>query len=110
MYYTALSKFLDPKNYIAFKRVFGPENHRNILIHFINDILELKGNEKIESVGLLLPMQDSEIACKKQSTIDVQCPDKNGVQIIVEMQVTPTKGFEKRAQYYAAKAYLRQLN
>ena len=26
------------------------------------------------------------------------------------MQVAPTKGFEKRAQYYAAKAYSRQLN
>lgn len=26
------------------------------------------------------------------------------------MQVAPTKGFEKRAQYYASKAYSRQLN
>ena len=32
------------------------------------------------------------------------------MQIIVEMQVAPTKGFEKRAQYYTAKAYSRQLN
>ena len=32
------------------------------------------------------------------------------MQIIVEMQVAPTKGFDKRAQYYAAKAYSRQLN
>ena len=35
----ALSKFLDPKNDIAFKRVFGSENHKDILIHFINDII-----------------------------------------------------------------------
>ena len=106
----ALSKFLDPKNDIAFKRVFGSENHRDILIHFINDILELKGNEEIESVEFLSPIQDPEIAYKKQSIIDVLCRDREGVQIIVEMQVAPTKGFEKRAQYYAAKAYSRQLN
>ena len=106
----ALSKFLDPKNDIAFKRVFGSENHKDILIHFINDILELKDNQQIESVEFLSPIQDPEIAYKKQSIIDVLCRDKNGVQIIVEMQVAPTKGFEKRAQYYAAKAYSRQLN
>jgi len=106
----AISKFLDPKNDIAFKRVFGSENHKDILIHFINDILELEGNNQIESVEFLSPIQDPEIAYKKQSLIDVLCKDKNGVQIIVEMQVAPSKGFEKRAQYYAAKAYSRQLN
>ena len=106
----AISKFLDPKNDVAFKRVFGSEEHKDILIHFINDILEFKDNDQIESVEYLSPIQNPEIASKKQSIVDVLCRDKNGVQIIVEMQVAPTKGFEKRAQYYAAKAYSRQLN
>ena len=106
----AISKFLDPKNDVAFKKVFGSEKHKDILIHFINDILELKGNNQIEDVEYLSPIQDPEIASKKQSIVDVLCKDKNGVQIIVEMQVAPTKGFQKRAQYYAAKAYSRQLN
>lgn len=106
----AISKFLDPKNDVAFKKVFGSEKHKDILIHFINDILELNGNDQIEGVEFLSPVQDAEIAYKKQSIVDVLCKDKNGVQIIVEMQVAPTKGFEKRAQYYAAKAYSRQLN
>ena len=105
-----LSKFLDPKNDIAFKRVFGSEEHKDILIHFINDILEFKDNDQIESVEYLSPMQNPELIYKKQSVVDVLCKDKNGVQIIVEMQVAPSKGFEKRAQYYAAKAYSRQLN
>ena len=51
-----------------------------------------------------------EIAAKKQSVVDVLCKDENGVQLIIEMQVSPQEGFEKRAQYYAAKAYSRQLN
>ncbi len=106
----AISKFLDPKNDVAFKKVFGSEKHKDILIHFINDILELQGNNQIEGVEYLSPIQDPEIASKKQSIVDVLCKDKNGIQIIVEMQVAPTKGFQKRAQYYAAKAYSRQLN
>ena len=41
--------------------------------------------------------------------VDVLCQDQHGVQYIVEMQVTATTGFEKRAQYYASKAYSGQL-
>ncbi|WP_419247533.1 Rpn family recombination-promoting nuclease/putative transposase [Wolbachia endosymbiont of Rhagoletis indifferens] len=55
-------------------------------------------------------IQDPDIAAKKQSIVDVLCRDENGVQVIVEMQVAKTKGFEKRAQYYAAKAYSRQAD
>ena len=106
----ALSKFLDPKNDVAFRKIFGSEEHKDILINFINDILELEGNNQIEQIEFLSPIQDPEIASKKQSIVDVLCKDKNGVQIIVEMQVAPTKGFEKRAIYYASKAYSRQLN
>ena len=88
-----LNKFLDPKNDIAFKKVFGSEKNKDILIHFINDMLCLKGEEEIEEVEFLSPIQDPEIAYKKQSIVDVLCRDKAGVQIIVEMQVAPTKGF-----------------
>lgn len=106
----ALSKFLDPKNDIAFRKIFGSEEHKDILIHFINDILELEGISQIEEVEFLSTIQNPDIAAKKQSIVDVLCRDISGTQIIVEMQVAPTKGFEKRAQYYASKAYSRQLN
>ena len=106
----ALSKFLDPKNDIAFRRIFGSEKNKDILIHFINDILELKDKNRIKEVTFLSTIQIPEIAAKKQSIVDVLCKDENGVQIIVEMQVSPQQGFEKRAQYYAAKAYSRQLD
>ena len=103
-------KFLDPKNDVAFRRIFGSEKNKDILIHFVNDILELKNGNKIREVTFLPTIQDPEISSKKQSIVDILCKDENGVQIIVEMQVSPQEGFEKRAQYYAAKAYSRQLN
>ncbi|ACR47958.1 hypothetical protein RPR_p14 (plasmid) [Rickettsia peacockii str. Rustic] len=106
----AVSKFLDPKNDIAFKKIFGSEKNKDILIHFINDIMGFKDAEQIQDVTFLSPVQDPDIAYKKQSLVDVLCKAQNGTQIIVEMQVSPSKGFEKRAQYYAAKAYSRQLS
>ncbi len=68
------------------------------------------GKDEIKEIEFLSTIQDAEIASKKQSIVDVLCRDENGVQVIVEMQVAKTKGFEKRAQYYAAKAYSRQAD
>jgi predicted transposase/invertase (TIGR01784 family) len=106
----SLGKFLDPKNDFAFKRIFGTEKNKDILIHFLNDMLGFTGKDQIKTVSFLKTAQDPEIAAKKQSLIDVLCVDEVGRQYIVEMQVARTRGFEKRAQYYAAKAYSRQLN
>ncbi|WP_395462666.1 Rpn family recombination-promoting nuclease/putative transposase [Wolbachia endosymbiont of Cantharis cryptica] len=106
----ALSKFLDPKNDVAFRRIFGTEKNKDILIHFLNDILGFTGKDEIKEIEFLSTIMDAEIAYKKQSIVDVLCRDENGVQVIVEMQVAKTKGFEKRAQYYAAKAYSRQAD
>ena len=106
----SITKFLYPKNDVAFRRIFGSEKNKDILIHFINDILELKDRDKIKEITFLPTIAVPEIAAKKQSVVDVLCKDENGVQLIIEMQVAPQEGFEKRAQYYAAKAYSRQLN
>jgi len=105
----AISKFLDPTNDVAFRKIFGSEKNKDILIHFINDIMGFKDDNQIQEVTFLSPVQNPEIAYKKESIVDVLCRAENGSQIIVEMQVSPSKGFEKRAQYYAAKAYSRQL-
>ena len=104
----ALSKFLDPKNDVAFRRIFGTEKNKDILIHFLNDILGFTGKNAIQDIEFLSTIQDPEIAAKKESIVDVLCRDSSGIQYVCEMQVAKTKGFEKRAQYYAAKAYSRQ--
>ncbi|MGL9718474.1 MAG: PD-(D/E)XK nuclease family transposase, partial [Wolbachia sp.] len=53
-----LSKFLDPKNNYAFRRIFGNNDNKNILIHFLNDILSRTGENKIEEVTFLSPILD----------------------------------------------------
>ena len=104
-----ISRFLDPKNDFAFRQIFGTEKNKDILIHFINDILGLQGKDEVKEVTFLRTHQDPEIAMYRQSIVDVLCQDQNGVQFILEMQVSRHGGFEKRAQLYAAKAYSRQI-
>jgi predicted transposase/invertase (TIGR01784 family) len=103
-------KFLDPKNDVAFKKIFGNEKNQDILIHFLNDVLVFSGNDPICEVAFLKTNQDPEFAYKKTSIVDVLCTDEKGRHYIVEMQVASTTGFEKRAMYYAAKAYCSQAN
>lgn len=105
-----LSKFLDPKNDIAFRRIFGSERNKDILIHFLNDMLVFKEQQPIVDVTFLKTIQDPEIASKKTSIVDILCQDDAGHTYVVEMQVAKSKGFEKRAQYYAAKAYISQMD
>jgi predicted transposase/invertase (TIGR01784 family) len=105
-----VEKFLDPKNDFAFKKIFGTEKHKDILIHFLNDMLDFKEDKKIVEVSFLKPAKDPDLAGKKQSIVDVLCRDEPGRQYIVEMQVAHSPGFEKRAQFYAARAYVDQMN
>src|SRR5271167_4021329 len=93
-----LSKFLDPKNDFCFKQIFGTEKNKDILIHFLNDMISFPDGAKIQTVTFLKPSQDPDAAAKKQSIVDVLCVDEKGSQYIVEMQVASTRGFEKRAQ------------
>ena len=106
----AMSKFLDPKNDFAFKKIFGTEKNKDILIPFLNDIFGFEGDARVQDVTFLKTSQDPEIAYKRQSIVDVLCQDQLGRHCIIEMQVVRTRGFEKRAQYYAARAYINQRN
>jgi predicted transposase/invertase (TIGR01784 family) len=105
-----LSKFLDPTNDFAFRRIFGTEKNKDILIHFLNDMLVFREKTPIIDVTFLKTVQDPETAAHKTSIVDILCKDEKGNQYIVEMQVAKEKGFEKRAQYYASKAYISQAH
>ncbi|MGL4540198.1 MAG: Rpn family recombination-promoting nuclease/putative transposase [Candidatus Rhabdochlamydia sp.] len=104
----ALFRYLDPKNDVAFKKIFGSEKNKDILIHFLNDILGSFKNSNIIEIEFLPTILNPNIASQKLSIIDVLCKDENGAKYIIEMQVTHSKGFEKRAQHYAAKVYSEQ--
>nr|WP_095742718.1 PD-(D/E)XK nuclease family transposase [Wolbachia endosymbiont of Drosophila simulans] len=81
----ALSKFLDPKNDVAFRRIFGTEKNKDILIHFLNDILGFTGKDEIKEIEFLSTIMDPEIASDKQSIVDVLCRDSSGNRYIIEM-------------------------
>jgi len=105
-----IKKYLNPQNDVAFKRIFGQEKNKDILITMLNAVLETQLHKPIKSVIFLSPIQEPEAAAKKQSIVDVLCKDQDGCQYIIEMQVAQATGFQERAQYYASKAFIQQAD
>lgn len=101
--------FADPKTDFAFKRIFGSEEHKDVLIAFLNDMLDLDERHRIVEVDLIPPEQRPSVAELKLSIVDVKCVDARGVTYVVEMQVLQVEGFEKRVVYNVAKAYVNQI-
>ena len=101
--------FADPKTDFAFKRIFGSEEHKDVLVAFLNDMLGLSGEHRIAEVELLPPEQRPSVPELKLSIVDVKCTDVRGVKYVVEMQVLQVEGFEKRVVYNVAKAYVNQI-
>ena len=102
-----MKRYLDPKNDLVFKRVFG--EHPEVLRAFLNEVLPLKADEKIQSLEYLSPEQAPEIPVLKHSIVDVRCKDQKGRQFIVEMQMEWTISFKQRVYFNTCKAYVRQL-
>jgi len=101
-------KFVDPKTDIAFKKIFGNDAHKSILIEFLNEMLEL--DYPIESVEILNSYQPPKFDGMKNTSLDVKAKDSSEREFIVEMQVAKEAWFFQRAMYYSSKAYSQQLS
>jgi predicted transposase/invertase (TIGR01784 family) len=104
-----LPVFADPKTDFVFKRIFGSEARKPLLIALLDHLLELEGEHRILDVEHLSGEQHVDVAELKLSIVDVKCTDATGRRFVVEMQVLKVEGFEKRVVYNASKAYVMQL-
>jgi predicted transposase/invertase (TIGR01784 family) len=102
-----MAYYLDPKNDLTFKRIFG--EHEHLCMSLLNSLLPLEENQRI--VGLTYQSNEliPEIPELKNSIVDVCCKDNTGRQFIVEMQMQWTSSFKNRVLLNASKAYVKQL-
>ncbi|MFH0774609.1 MAG: Rpn family recombination-promoting nuclease/putative transposase, partial [bacterium] len=102
-------QFLDVKTDFAFKKVFGSNKSKDILISFLNSVIDFGQGEKIVDLTIVDPYQIPLIKGMKDTYVDVKARLSNNKNVIIEMQVLNVEGFEKRILYNAAKAYSSQL-
>src|SRR3954470_1832383 len=99
--------FADPKTDFVFKRIFGSEVHKPLLIELLNALLELEGDHRIADLEYLSPEQRVPGEELKLSMVDVKCFDQSGRHYGVKLQVLIIEGFEKRLVVNSSKTYTR---
>jgi predicted transposase/invertase (TIGR01784 family) len=102
-----MTRYLDPKNDLIFKRIFG--EHKHLCKSLLNNMLPLAPERQIVELEYRTPEMIPEIPALKDSIVDVRCTDNTGRQFIVEMQMHWTESFKSRVLFNASKAYVRQL-
>lgn len=102
-------KFLDVKTDFAFKKVFGSVNSKDILISFLNSVIEFDGVRKIKDLVIVDPYSIPLLKGMKDTYVDVKAELDDNSRVIIEMQVLNHEGLEKRILYNAAKNYSVQL-
>ena len=105
--------FINPKIDFAFKKIFGSEDSKDILISFLNSLI-YEAKPVIQDLEILNPYVAPKIRGLKDTYLDIKAKiiDRETNEqrtVIIEMQVLNVEGFEKRILYNAAKSYSIQL-
>ena len=101
-----MRKFINPFTDIGFKKIFGQEVSKDLLIDFLNNLL--KGERVINDVRFLDKEQLGFYDDDRSLIYDVLCETPSGERIIVEMQNRSQPYYKRRSIYYAAQAVVRQ--
>ena len=101
-----MSKFINPFTDVGFKRIFGQEVNKSLLMEFLNSLLE--GEQHIDDISLLDKEQLPQLSNDRGLIYDVFCKTSDGKRIIVEMQNRSQENFKERALLYLSKAIVEQ--
>lgn len=101
-----MSRFVNPFTDIGFKRIFGQEVSKPLLLDFLNNLL--KGEKVITDLTFLDKEQPAEYKDDRSLIYDIFCKTDTGERIIVEMQNREQPNFADRCLYYFSQAVSRQ--
>ena len=102
-------KFINPKVDYAFKKIFGSQQSKDILISFLNAII-YNGEKTIKDLTIVNPFNPGKIISLKETYLDVKAVLVDGSIVIIEMQMARMTAFNKRVAYNLSKAYANQLD
>ena len=101
-----MGKFINPFTDVGFKRLFGQEISKPVLIAFLNSLLE--GERHVVDLQYLdkekIGINDGD----RSLIYDVLCKTDSGEYIIVEMQNKSQPYFKNRSIYYSARSIIEQ--
>ncbi len=100
---------MKPTSDLFIKYLFGTGLEKDLLISFINAVLEDSGFRKVVTVELKNPFNIREYIIDKESILDIKATDDQGRIFDIEMQTQGESHFRNRSLYYWARNYSAQL-
>ena len=92
-------RYVNPYTDFGFKKLFGTEMNKDLLISFINSLLS--GKEVVKDLTYLNTEHLGTSEADRKAVFDVYCENENGEKILVEMQRGEQQFFKDRSLYYA---------
>jgi len=88
------SKHVNPTVPLSFKKIFGIEENKDLLISLINSIV---GEEdQVVGVTLLNPYNQKSFKKDKLSILDIKAEGNHGKKFNIEIQITDEADYDKR--------------
>ncbi len=93
-------KYINPFTDYGFKRLFGEEPNKDLLLDFLNELLK-KEQGKITDLKYLKNENLASTELNRKAIFDLYCTNEKGEKFIVELQKTKQKFFKDRTVYYS---------
>ena len=101
-----MAKYINPFTDVGFKRIFGQELSKPLLLDFLNSLFE--GEKHIVNLTFLDKEQPALFEEDRSLIYDIYCETDDGEKIIVEMQNKSQPFFKNRSIYYVSESIARQ--
>ena len=92
-------RYINPYTDFGFKKLFGTEMNKDLLVSFINSLLH--GREQIKELTYLNTEHLGTGESDRRAVFDVYCENEYGEKFLVEMQRGEQQFFKDRSLYYA---------
>ncbi len=93
-----MAKYINPYTDFGFKKLFGEEGNKNLLIDFLNQLLPF--HHQIADLTFQNVEQLPDTNEERKAFFDIHCKSASGERFIVEMQKAKVDFFKDRALYY----------
>lgn len=104
-----MSFYIKPTSDIFIHYLLGSEHNKELLLSFINAVLENAGLKQVTAVEILNPFHIKMYPDDKLSIVDIKATDSSGATFHIEVQAIHQKDYINRSLYYWARAYTDQL-
>ena len=98
---------INPSVDLAFKKIFGVEENKDLLMALINSIVSEE--DQVSSITILNPYNPQNFRNDKLSILDIKAEGETGKKFNIEIQISDEADYDKRALYYWGKLYTEQL-